>query len=149
MLSLFMTLLTTFTHAASPVHNLNSGLECTMEYSSSGALSSYKLSTGGWLSVGDELAGTAMITDGDSVGIAGTSPANYIKIAATKVDGDVFWSVQVLGGEKNTIGVMNFPDDESSGMKSVFPVNALADESEDPAQFDTLEVICVNTIFAG
>ncbi len=140
---------TTFASAASSSVTIDSGLACTMEYSASGALSSNKISTGGWLIEGGELAGTAMITDGDSGNIAGTSPANYIEVAKTMVDGEAFWSVKIMGGEKNTIGIMNFPVNPDAGMKSVFPVNALADESEDPAKFDTLQVTCVNTVFAG
>ena len=123
----------------------DSGLNCTMEYKQSGALSSYTLSDSRWLVEGSEMEGPAMITDGD--GIAGTSAANYLEINKTVIDGEPFWTVKVLGGEKNVAGVFSFP--LFDGMKATLPANAVANEEEDPAQFDTLNVTCYFTIFAG
>lgn len=128
----------------------SSGLDCSMTYTASGALSSAYNTTSGWLVDGSEMESLTKVNDGDGIAI-GQSAANYIKISKTKVDGREFWSVKVLGAEKNTIGVMSFPVDLESraGMKSTFEVNALEDESEDPQQYDTLDVSCANTHFAG
>jgi hypothetical protein len=121
---------------------IDSGLSCSMSYSTSGPLSTAKDSTGGWLISGNELAGTAVVTDGDGEYTA-TTPAHYLSVSKAKN----IWTVSILGGEKSFISAFSFLEKE--GMKVVVPVRAWADESEDPAEYDTLEVSCVFTHFAG
>ncbi len=121
------------------------GLKCSMEYSTSGPLESYSISDSSWLSPGDSMKGIARSSDGD--GIAGTSPANYLEVAQQTVHGELFWQLTVLNAEKSVIGMFGFPEKE--GMKTTFKVNALDNDSEDPATFDTLQVTCHFTYFAG
>lgn len=121
---------------------IDSGLSCDMNYSASGPLSMGTDSTGGWLFSGDELAGSAVVNDGDGEFTA-TTPAHYLSVSKNK---DI-WTVTILGGEKSFISAFSFL--ETEGMKVTVPVRAWADESEDPAEYDTLEVSCIFTHFAG
>ena len=120
----------------------DSGLACNMAYSTSGPLSTSTDINGGWLADGSELAGKAVVYDGDGEHHTAT-PAHYI--AASKKGN--MWTVQILGGEKSLLGSFTFLQEK--GMKVSLPVRAYANESEDPQQYDTLEVSCHFTIFAG
>lgn len=126
-------------------NNPATGLACTMEYVTSDVLESYSNKETRWLSKGQEMAGLAVVSDGD--GIAGTSAANYIKVSQSKIYGETLWNITILNSEKSIVGQFSFP--EQGGAKFSLPVDAMDDESEDPAQFDTLNVTCKFTAFAG
>lgn len=126
---------------------LSSGLNCSMEYSSSNMFTSYKESTSAWLVAGSELASTAVAYDGDA-DFAGTSSANYINVSTVKVAQDSFWQIQILNSEKSLLSTFSFGAE--AGLQVVIPTRAFQpNESEDPTEYDTLTVTCHYTIFAG
>lgn len=129
------------------------GISCKMEYKSSSVLSTHdSLSSNRWLVAGDEMEGTAIRADGK--GGWGSTPANFIKVSSTKTGKQPFWKISVLDADKNLVGDFSFKEDAAysgtaSGAKIILPVEAYAEGDEDPPRYDTLEVTCYNTIFAG
>lgn len=123
----------------------SSGLACTMEYASSSVLEAYSVKETSWLSKGQEMSGVARVNDGD--GFPGTAPANSIQVSQSKVAGETLWNITVLNSEKTVVGRFSFP--EKGGAKFSLPSNAVDDETEDPARFDTLIVTCKFTYFVG
>jgi hypothetical protein len=57
------------------------------------------------------------------------------------------WTVRVYDNSGVDLGIVEFRED--AAMKVSYPVKAWATESEDPAEFDLLEVSCHYTVFAG
>lgn len=125
---------------ALPSFAQDTGLECSMSYSKSSPLNNSKLSEVAWLVSGGEMSGQAVIFDGDP---GEPSAAHYLQVQLEYG----IWSVLILNGEKSLIGAFSFP--QESGMKATLHVRAFATDDEDPKEYDTLEVSCFNTIFAG
>lgn len=135
----FVTLLTFSSLLANAA---DSGLNCTMSYSSTGVLAGDTDSTSSWLVAGEEMTGSAVSSDKN--GGWTEKPANYITV---KKNGK-FWSVEILDDAKNVIGSFSFT--EKQGMKATVEADAfMANESEDPSAYNKLEVSCYYTVFAG
>lgn len=120
----------------------DSGLNCTMSYSSTGVLAGDTDSTSSWLVAGQEMTGSAV--GSDKSGGWTKKPANYISV---KKSGQ-FWSVEILDDSKKVVGSFSFT--EKQGMKATIEADAfMANESEDPPAYNKLEVSCYYTVFAG
>lgn len=120
----------------------DSGLKCTMSYSSTDVLSSAKDSVSRWLVSGNQMAGSAVGVD--KTGMWTQKPANYISVTKN----GTFWIVMIFDDAKKSIGSFSFK--EKSGMKATIKTIAfMANASEDPAKYDKLEVSCQFTEFAG
>ena len=120
----------------------DSGLNCSMSYSSTDVLAGNTDSTSAWMVAGQELAGSAV--GSDKSGGWTEKPANYISV---KKNGN-FWNVEILDDSKSVIGSFSFT--EKQGMKATVETEAfMANESEDPPAYNKLEVSCYYTVFAG
>ncbi|WP_413288325.1 hypothetical protein [Bdellovibrio sp. HCB337] len=120
----------------------DSGLKCTMSYSSTNVLSTSTDSTSSWLVAGGKMDGSAV--GADKRGGWTSTPAH--SIAVDKKGG--VWTVTILNDKKASVGSFSFP--AKDGMKATIPTEAyFANESEDPTKYNKLEVSCHFTIFAG
>lgn len=120
----------------------DSGLACTMAYSSSSALAIGVDAQTSWLSENSKMSGSAVSVGKD--GLWTEKSANHIVV---RKDGG-FWTVTILDENERKIGLFSFA--ETEGMKATIPQNAFrAGESEDPEKYDKLEVSCHFVIFAG
>jgi hypothetical protein len=146
-LVILLTTIVTFNVQAQSAE-LDSGLECTMSYSASGPISMgwavYTKSS--WLAAGKSMQGDAVIFDGNGEYTA-SSAAHYVEAQEVVKQGYPMWEVSILNGEKSLISSFIF--DKTSGMKVSIPVRAFAHDSEDPEEFDTLEVSCHFIYFVG
>lgn len=131
----------------------SSGLECSMIYKNSDAFSNSHLVSSAWMVDGDELEGKAVVTDGDGNTMA-TMPAHSITIKEKVIDLNDFWTVTVYNSEKTIIGIVDFSKvdvmaGESGSIKTTFEVQAYEETGEDPIEYNILEVVCKNVVFAG
>ncbi len=120
----------------------DSGLECTMSYSGSGPLSATTDSTTEWLVEGSKMTGSAVSADKN--GGWTQDPANFLNVK--KQNG--LWVVEILN-DKNEF-VSSFSFGEKAAMKATIPTKAfMANEGEDPEEYDQLVVSCAYAEFAG
>jgi hypothetical protein len=120
----------------------DSGLECTMSYSSTDVFSTQTDSNTEWLAPGGQMKGSAVAADKN--GGWSTQAAHSIKVAKNKSN----WNVTILNDKKSAVGSFSFP--ERQGMKATVSVEAfMANESEDSPKYNKLEVSCHFTAFAG
>jgi hypothetical protein len=120
----------------------DSGLKCTMSYSSTDVLSTSTDSNTEWIVAGGQMKGSAVGVD--KRGGWTTQPANIIKV---KKDGTA-WKVIIFNDKNSVVGSFSFPEKE--GMKATLATEAFyANESEDPPKYNKLEVSCHYTVFAG
>jgi hypothetical protein len=121
----------------------DSGLECTMAYKTSSPFSSAESSETRWLSEGQKMKGTATSEE-----FSLKSGAHYVSVKKTTMNrGQNGWTVRVYDNLGVDLGIVEFRED--AAMKVSYPVKAWATESEDPSEFDLLEVSCHYTVFAG
>lgn len=115
------------------------GLWCSMNYLQGKVSAAPSLHSSGWLSHGSDLDGEAVAKK-----FTMTGAAHKIMVAKTLENK---WNVKVVDAAGKELGTMAFP--ETGTMRGVFNIKAWAPESEDPAQYDVLEVSCEYTSFAG
>lgn len=141
MKALFATVLLVLISGAAQAASSDYGLSCIMAYSSTSVLEVGANTESIMLSGGPTLRpGSAVATD------SYTAPANYIK-AEKK---GAFWTVTIFNSKKSPIGAFSFLEKQGAGMKATLAVEAqMANESEDPSQYNKLEVSCHYTFFAG
>jgi len=136
-------LVTSFLLGSSFAYANDSGLNCTMSYSSNNALNTESDSkTGWWMSPGGTLVGSAV---GEAPQGGWTKkPAHSILVGKSAG----VWKINILNDKKAVIGSFGFPAE--AGMKVTIPTKAYrANESEDPTEYNKLEVSCYFTYFAG
>lgn len=120
-----------------------SGLECTMEYSQSGPLTTVTETKTRWLAVGDQMKGDAVSRHEGG----GVSAAHTVGAELKDLYGFTYWEVTVYGQEASIITSFTFGLEK--GLKVSLPVDARATGEEDPMSYDTLTVTCGYTVFAG